>query len=177
MTPRPGEQVLCRYTKWGGARHHGGMVTYLGEDEAGRWFADPAGNRWSGGPKEFVAVGDNMFLVPRDRWFTAFFYEPHPTLSFAVYADITTLAQVTPGSVTAVDLDLDVIRAQDGSVYIDDEDEFAEHQVSYGYPAEVIAAAEAECRRVRDELRGGAAHFDPALAERWRQWYRSRAWE
>ena len=31
---------------------------------------------------------------------------------------------------TAVDLDLDVIRRFDGSWFVDDEDEFAEHQVS-----------------------------------------------
>ena len=33
-----------------------------------------------------------------------------------------------------VDLDLDVIRMRDGGI-LDDEDEFAEHQVRYGYPA------------------------------------------
>jgi protein associated with RNAse G/E len=44
--------------------------------------------------------------------------------------------------VRAVDLDLDVIRLQTGDVVVDDEDEFAEHQVSYGYPPEIVALAE-----------------------------------
>jgi uncharacterized protein len=41
-----------------------------------------------------------------------------------------------------VDLDLDVIRRRDGRLLLDDQDEFAEHQVRYGYPAEVIRQAE-----------------------------------
>jgi protein associated with RNAse G/E len=44
-----------------------------------------------------------------------------------------------------VDLDLDVVRAWDGTLLVDDEDEFAEHQVRYGYPAEVVVAARKSC--------------------------------
>ena len=43
--------------------------------------------------------------------------------------------------VRAVDLDLDVIRGTTGRVWVDDEDEFAEHRVSLGYPDEVIEQA------------------------------------
>jgi protein associated with RNAse G/E len=62
-----------------------------------------------------------------------------------VYCDITMPARFTDDSVTAVDLDLDVRRQRDGSVLVMDEDEFAEHQIKYGYPAEVVAAARATC--------------------------------
>ena len=44
-------------------------------------------------------------------------------------------------SVHAVDLYLDVIRTRDGTVAVLDEDEFAEHQVLYRYPPDVIADA------------------------------------
>jgi protein associated with RNAse G/E len=47
--------------------------------------------------------------------------------------------------VTMIDLDLDVIKRRDGTVFIDDEDEFAEHQVKYAYPADVIATARQTC--------------------------------
>ena len=41
-----------------------------------------------------------------------------------------------------VDLDLDVLRLRaDQRVVIDDEDEFAEHQIRYAYPPRVIAEA------------------------------------
>ena len=42
-----------------------------------------------------------------------------------------------------VDLDLDVVRLRpDSRVVVDDQDEFAEHQVRYGYPPDVISQAE-----------------------------------
>ena len=43
------------------------------------------------------------------------------------------------------DANLDVIKKRDGTIFIDDEDEFAEHQVKYGYPADVIETARATC--------------------------------
>ena len=60
-----------------------------------------------------------------------------------------TTPPVWDGPVSAVDLDLDVIRCRDGDVVVDDEDEFAEHQVSLRYPAEVVALAEASRDRVQ----------------------------
>jgi protein associated with RNAse G/E len=48
---------------------------------------------------------------------------------------------VSSSHVTTVDLDLDVIRLRDGTVFLDDEDEFAEHQISLGYPKDVIEKA------------------------------------
>ena len=49
---------------------------------------------------------------------------------------------VAGDQVEMVDLDLDVVRGFDGSAQILDEDEFAEHQVRYGYPPEVTGHAE-----------------------------------
>jgi len=61
-----------------------------------------------------------------------------------IYCDITTPPQwPDEGRVTMVDLDLDVLRLRaDQSVVVVDEDEFAEHQVRYSYPAGVIRQAE-----------------------------------
>ena len=173
-SPRPGDLLAGRYTKWGGRRHHGASLVYLGADQHGHWLADPAGKHWSGGPAEFTSKADNILLVPVERGFTAMFYDAHPVVPFAIYVDIATIPELTATTVTAVDLDLDVILERDGRLFIDDEDEFAENQVAYGYPADVIAAAEAECHQVYDEIRSGAAHFDPELAAIWRERFRSR---
>jgi protein associated with RNAse G/E len=57
--------------------------------------------------------------------------------------DITTVPRwVTGDRVEMADLDLDVMRCFDGSAEILDDEEFAEHQVRYGYPPEVIGRAE-----------------------------------
>ena len=62
-----------------------------------------------------------------------------------IYADVTTRPAYGAGQVTAVDLDLDVVRYWDGRVAVLDEDEFAEHQVELSYPAELIDQARATC--------------------------------
>jgi protein associated with RNAse G/E len=84
----------------------------------------------------------------------------------SVYVDVTTPAVWDGPLVTMVDLDLDVIMTRDGDLLLDDEDEFDEHQVTLGYPAEVVALA----RRTADELMTAAAAgrepFGPA-GSRW----------
>jgi hypothetical protein len=165
--------VRARYTKWGGRRHHGADLVYLGADGHGEWLGDRVGNGWSGGPKTFESVTDNVLLVPRDRGMTAMFYDPHPEQAFELYVDITSVPQWQHDLVTAVDLDLDVIRRFDGSWYVDDEDEFAEHQVALAYPADVISGAEAECARVVDEIRSGATVLASDTADPWRTVFRT----
>ena len=169
----PGSPVRVQFTKWGGRRHHGADVVYLGADDHGDWLGDAIGNQWSGGPKSFVSITDNVLFVPRDRGLTAMFYTDHPEQEFELYVDITTVPVWDGAVVTAVDLDLDVIRRFDGSWYVDDEDEFAEHQVTYGYPADLVAAAQVECTRVSDEIRSEAALFADARANPWRAVLRS----
>jgi len=103
----PGSPVRLRFTKWGGKRHHGAGLVYLGADEHGDWLGDRVGNQWSGGPKSFVSVSDNVLLVPRDRGMTAMFYTEHPEQAFELYVDITTTPVWDGDLATAVDLDLD----------------------------------------------------------------------
>jgi protein associated with RNAse G/E len=68
--------------------------------------------------------------------------------------------------VRCVDLDLDVIRRADGTWYVDDEDEFAEHQVALGYPPEVVAGAEAARDEVWAAAHAGTGAFD-GRSEEW----------
>ncbi|WP_344158782.1 DUF402 domain-containing protein [Kribbella yunnanensis] len=84
-----------------------------------------------------------MQLFPRGRWFTVIFNDA-PRMT-EIYCDITTPVEFSDDRVTMIDLDLDVIKRRDGTVLVDDEDEFALHQVKYGYPAEVVEQAQASC--------------------------------
>ena len=58
-----------------------------------------------------------------------------------------------------VDLDLDVSRRRTGEVELWDEDEFASHQVKYGYPADVIAEAERAAEWLRNALTQNSEPF------------------
>ncbi|HET6636952.1 MAG TPA: DUF402 domain-containing protein, partial [Streptomyces sp.] len=59
------------------------------------------------------------------------------------------------------------IRA-DGSVFVDDEDEFALHKDRYGYPPDVIASAESAAASLTAALRDAREPF----GDRYRDWLR-----
>jgi protein associated with RNAse G/E len=67
--------------------------------------------------------------------------------------------------VTAIDLALDVIKGPTGRVWVDDEDEFAQHRVELGYPADVVEAAVRSCEEIRAAVAAGSAPFDGAHLE------------
>jgi hypothetical protein len=68
--------------------------------------------------------------------------------------------------VRQVDLDLDVIRDFDGRVETIDQDEFAENQVRYAYPPDLIRGASQAAVVVADLLTGRAEPFGTA-SRRW----------
>lgn len=158
--PSPGQQVRVRFTKWGGLPHWEYDSVVLGQDAYGVWVGGRVGSRMSRPGVTVDVAADYVQCIPLDRGHAATFWAEHgEPLEAEVYVDITTVARWVPSAdgrpeVTMVDLDLDVVRRFDQTLYVDDEDEFAEHQVSYGYPSEVIAAAEAECRSVHRAMVG-----------------------
>jgi protein associated with RNAse G/E len=108
-----------------------------------------------------------VVLVPHDDWWLATFYDDDPRRPVDTYVDITTPAEWTEDAVTCVDLDLDVVRRTDGSVFVDDEDEFEEHQHSLGYPSDVIASARASAAAVLRTVDADEIPFNRAVAARW----------
>jgi hypothetical protein len=150
------ELVEVHYTKWGGIDHWHFIMHRLGEDQFGWWFFGRQGIRIQRGDEPPVTqLHDFVLLVPVVGNWTACFNAEN---EMEIYADVTTRPVVTSDQVTAVDLDLDVVRYRDGRVAVLDEDEFADHQVRLAYPAELIAGAQATC----DELVSGVSqHTEP----------------
>jgi protein associated with RNAse G/E len=66
-----------------------------------------------------------------------------------------------------VDLDLDVVRGRTGRVWVDDEDEFADHRVRFGYPDDLVRLAAASCDDVHEGVLAGRWAFAPDLGRRW----------
>jgi protein associated with RNAse G/E len=106
-----------------------------------------------------------VFLAPRDAWWSATWWLGHDEVE--IYVNIGTVAEFAEDRVVSVDLDLDVIRLLDGSCEIIDQDEFAEHQVAFGYPDDVIAHAEAAAVEVLDLLQRRVPPFDDATVQAW----------
>ncbi len=131
------------YRKYDGSLHWHQVMRYLGEDDHGVWLGAPAGCTIQRGSEPPITLPEpSVELIPDRQWWTATFNgEPART---EIYCDIGTPPRwPDPAEVTMVDLDLDVLRLRaDQRVVIDDEDEFAEHQIRYGYPPTVVAEAE-----------------------------------
>jgi protein associated with RNAse G/E len=159
--------VQVDYQKYDGTLHWNLRMRRLGEDEHGVWLGLPADSVMRKGDDPEVPLPEaHVILFPRDAWWTAVFNAAPRTTE--VYCDITTPPDwPSPGRVTMVDLDLDVLRKRGADIPIlVDEDEFAEHQVRYGYPADLIASAQAAADWLMAAVAGRTGPFGGAH-ERW----------
>jgi protein associated with RNAse G/E len=152
--------VRVVYTKYDGSLHWHQTSLYLGEDEHGIWIGARAGSTTQRGAEPPIVLREPFVgLIPNGQWWTAVFNGA--PASTEIYCDISTPAQWRDErEVTMVDLDLDVVRMRaDQQVLLLDADEFAEHQVRYSYPAEVIVQAERAAAWLQEVIRAGAEPF------------------
>ena len=157
--------VLLRYTKWGDRPHWEANLARLGEDQFGVWLGGRAGVSFVRPGASFETTGPLAVLVPCERpWVASFFggMDFGQVPDCRLYVDMTTPVLWSPegAEVTMVDLDIDVFVRHDGSVHVDDEEEFAQHQVELGYPPEIIAMALQSRDEVLEAIRDGIAPFD-----------------
>ena len=157
--------VRVVFSKWGDRPHWEFDAIRLGEDEHGMWIGAPAGTPMARPGVEFAPEYDQVALVPDDASFEATFYAPGAPCE--IYVDITTRPLWDGSTLRMVDLDLDVIKGWSGRVWVDDEDEFADHRVRFGYPDEIIRLAVASCADVRMKVESGLAPYDGATGRRW----------
>ena len=149
--------VEMRFTKWGGKLHWHYPVVPLGSDRHGRWFGGPEGTFFQRGDEEPIPrPHDYVMLMPDvGDWIATW----HAATDTEIYVDVTTRPVRNGDVVEAIDLDLDVIRLRDGRVLLVDEDEFEEHQIRYGYPADVISRARATADDLVARVMAGAEPF------------------
>lgn len=166
--PEIGEPVSLRMRKWDGSPHRQTMMAYLGSDEYGRWLTIPTGIEVRQPGASSISRAAHVMLIPHDGCFLAHFNAPPSRNS--IYADITTAPEFgrdgTGWVIAVADMDLDVVRRADGRIWIDDEDEFAAHAVSYGYPADVVASTRASADAVLAAVREESEPFGTT----WRRW-------
>jgi len=158
--------VLFRWRKWDGGDHWVHECVFLGSDEWGDWFGQPAG--WSSRRpgRSFPAETDNVTLLPPSGDYAATFNAPPAT--YRVYIDIAWDAQWRDGEPTGIDMDLDVVDARDGrGIWIDDRDEWDEHRVAYGYPLDVVGRLEGLAVDLERRVIAHETPFDDATAAHW----------
>lgn len=158
--------VTVQYFKYPDTPHWRHELIWLGEDAHGIWLGGRPGMLAQRGSEPPVPIRDPMCqLITPDRWWTALFNGGHHKIH--TYVDVTTVATwANPHRVELVDIDLDVVRRRDGSIYVDDEDEFELHRVSRQYPPRMVASARAAAARLAVDLEAGAPPFD-GTADAW----------
>lgn len=164
-------RVAVRYSKWGGIDHWHFQLEPLGQDEFGWWFFGRQGlTQQRGAEPPVVWPHDFVLLVQAEGCWTACFNAEYKV---EIYVNVTTRPVLEGDTVTAVDLDLDVVRYVGGQVAVLDEDEFAEHQVRLAYPAELISQA----RETRDWLVEAVSSRTEPFGEAGAGWLaRARTW-
>lgn len=140
--------VTVQFLKNPDLLHWGFQARWLGEDEWGDWIAVPEGTmRWKGEEQVRPTQTDAVFCAPRNQWWHLHYNGA--TTGFSHFVDIVTPPRwLGENRYEMIDLDLDVVRSQDGTVAIEDEDEFELHQVEYDYTEEMIGRAREETRRM-----------------------------
>ncbi|MFS0735263.1 DUF402 domain-containing protein [Microbacterium sp. 1P10UB] len=166
VRPAPGTALAFRWRKWDGGVHWVHECVYLGRDQWGEWFGQPAGWRSTRPGRDFATDHASVTLLPLSGDY-AYTHNapPHPT---SVYIDIAWDVRWDEGSdPTGIDMDLDVVSRVDRGIYIDDRDEWDEHRVGYGYPAEIVEHLDALATELERQVTAGLTPFDPTTASAW----------
>ena len=144
--------VTAQFLKNPDLIHWGFEAAWLGEDRWGVWIAVPTGTRrWKGEEVVSPTSEPAVFCAPRDQWWHLHFNGPFAS-NYSLFVDIVTPpVWISDHRYEMIDLDLDVAVHIDGTIEIQDEDEFEIHQVTYEYTPEMIDGA----RRATDEVVAG----------------------
>jgi len=177
--PAVGTPVELRFTKYDGSPHWEYDLIVLGTDAHGLWLGGRPGDVCRRIGRTIEPGVHWVTLVPAAGAWIATFNEPGGPLGAGTYVDLTDpptwqAVQTARGAglrMRCADLDLDVVRRFTGECYIDDEDEFADHQVRFGYPSELVATTRATADRLFAEVCAGSEPFGsvgPAWLQRCR---------
>lgn len=157
--------VTVRYLKYPDRPHWRHDGRFLGQDEHGTWLGVEAGGLVQRGSEPPIRMRwPFVQLIPNDAWWSLI---ANGGGRYPIYVDVATPARWTDeGRVEMIDLDLDVVRMDDGTVEVLDEDEFAEHRISLGYPDWMADRARASTAELVIAVEAGRPPFD-GVSDRW----------
>ncbi|WP_343320396.1 DUF402 domain-containing protein [Arthrobacter sp. TMP15] len=167
--PVPGDIIVARNRKYDGSAHWVVPGHHLGSDEHGHWVFQGTGEFISRPGAALYTESDAILLIPHTGdWVATFFDDSHPA-GVELYIDLAVEMgwhRIRDGVVEfhMIDMDLDVIRTRDRGLYIDDQDEFADHRVTLAYPEELCLRVETACSALRTAVAAGNAPFDGRAA-------------
>lgn len=165
VRPAPGTPLDFRWRKWDGSPHWVHECVYLGSDAWGDWFGQRVGMRSARTGREMLVEHANVTLLPPEgEWVLTMNDTGHRT---RVYIDLAWDAHWEGEEPTGIDMDLDVIDQQPRGIWIDDRDEWDEHRVAFGYPADIVARLEGVAVDLERRVAAHEKPFHPDVAAHW----------
>jgi protein associated with RNAse G/E len=167
---QPGQLVVSRNRKWNGKAHWVVPGRYLGEDRYGWWIFQGTNEFCSRPGAAFYTRSDAVLLVPRSGdWVATFYDSAHPNgvrlyIALAVAHEWTEIRPAV-SEFHVIDMDLDVIRMDGRGVFIDDQDEFAEHAVAMHYPERLVQDIQVAAEELYQAVKAQQAPFDGSDVE------------
>ena len=145
LDPRlSGTPIHIVSTKYDGSPHYDYWGRLIDEYAGVLRIVTDEGTPWTGyrGEGRMRSTMTQLFFT--DRWYNVFHnYRPVGRLGMHWYANIGTPARLEGDTLRWIDLDLDLLQTEVSGLFVDDEDEFEDHQVAMGYPAEMVGQARA----------------------------------
>lgn len=158
---RPGRPVRILSTKYDGSRHYDYRGRLVDEVPGLLRVVIEAGTPFVSYRAESAMRSSMTQLFFTDHWFNVFHnHRPIGRQGMLSYANVGTPVRLDDDTLHWVDLDLDVLQTQGRGLYVDDEDEFEEHQRRMAYPDEVIRRALEAKDQLLDLAREGGFPFD-----------------
>ena len=160
--------VTVQFFKYPKRLHWRHEMIRLGEDDYGVWLGAPAGAIVQRGSEPPMELDHPFVQLISTEAFWSLIYNGEGN-KYPVYIDIATPAEwVNEQRVEMIDIDLDVVRRQDGSIGLLDEDEFLEHRVKYAYPDWMADRARTTAAELVLKLEAGDEPFG-VIPQRWLQ--------
>jgi protein associated with RNAse G/E len=158
------KNVSVHSTKYDGSLHYRYNTTLVHEEANALMLYMQPGTPIESYRGSMIAEYHNLQIYWSDRRYNlhvSWYAEWRPLNH---YVNVATPAVWNDGTLNFIDLDLDVIwRSSTGEVILDDEDEFALHQVHFGYPSHLIEQSLRSSLEVRQLIAQRSYPFDGSL--------------
>jgi uncharacterized protein len=158
---RPGRPIRILSTKYDGSQHYDYRGRLVDEAPGVLRVVTEVGTPFVSYRAESEMRSSMTQLFFTDHWFNVFHnHRPIGRQGMLSYANVGTPVRLEGDTLHWVDLDLDVIQTQERGLYVDDEDEFEEHQRQMAYPDEIIRRAVEAKDHLLHLAREGGFPFD-----------------
>jgi protein associated with RNAse G/E len=101
----------------------------------------------------------SLNVFQRNDWFNSMLNFDREGNLLLIYCNVTMPYSFDSGSLTWVDLDLDVVMAPESPASLVDADEFEAHSGEYGYPEHVVERSRATAAMLLDRAGSGGFPF------------------